>query len=204
MLSDVDLSAAVRHARRARLRRIALAAVRALAGAAGDAAPLRAPLPDRRADARGADRAAGGGAALRPGLRHGRVRRRGAVRHGAAPRRRSGRDRRRGIRAANAGGDRHAECDRDPPCAPHFQHVFSGDGYAAGYYSYLWSEALDADAFEAFEETGDDFDPALAERLKRFVYAAGNTREPDEAYRRFRGADPSPDALLRKRGLGES
>jgi peptidyl-dipeptidase Dcp len=85
--------------------------------------------------------------------------------------------------------------------APHFQHVFSGDGYSAGYYSYLWSETLDADAFEAFEEAGDDFDPELAERLKRFVYAAGNTREPDEAYRRFRGADPSPDALLRKRGL---
>ena len=85
--------------------------------------------------------------------------------------------------------------------APHFQHVFSGDGYSAGYYSYLWSEALDADAFEAFEQAGDDFDPVLAERLKRFVYAAGNTREPDEAYRRFRGADPSPDALLRKRGL---
>jgi peptidyl-dipeptidase Dcp len=88
--------------------------------------------------------------------------------------------------------------------APHFQHVFSGDGYAAGYYSYLWSEALDADAFEAFEEAGDDFDPALAERLKRFVYAAGNMREPDEAYCRFRGADPSPDALLRKRGLAEN
>jgi len=85
--------------------------------------------------------------------------------------------------------------------APHFQHVFSGDGYSAGYYSYLWSEALDADAFEAFEEAGDDFDPALAGRLKRFVYAAGNTRQPDEAYRHFRGADPSPDALLRKRGL---
>jgi peptidyl-dipeptidase Dcp len=85
--------------------------------------------------------------------------------------------------------------------APHFQHVFSGDGYSAGYYSYLWSEALDADAFEAFEKAGDDFDPELAERLKRFVYAAGNTRQPDEAYRRFRGADPSPDALLRKRGL---
>jgi peptidyl-dipeptidase Dcp len=85
--------------------------------------------------------------------------------------------------------------------APHFQHVFSGEGYSAGYYSYLWSEALDADAFEAFEQAGDDFDPELAERLKRFVYAAGNTREPDEAYRAFRGADPSPDALLRKRGL---
>jgi peptidyl-dipeptidase Dcp len=88
--------------------------------------------------------------------------------------------------------------------APHFQHVFSGDGYSAGYYSYLWSEVLDADAFEAFEEAGDDFDPELAERLKRFVYAAGNTRQPDEAYRRFRGADPSPDALLRKRGLADN
>ena len=88
--------------------------------------------------------------------------------------------------------------------APHFQHVFSGDGYAAGYYSYLWSEVLDADAFEAFEQAGDDFDPGLAERLKRFVYAAGNRREPDEAYRAFRGRDPSPDALLRKRGLAES
>jgi len=85
--------------------------------------------------------------------------------------------------------------------APHFQHVFSGDGYAAGYYSYLWSEVLDADAFEAFEEAGDDFDPGLAERLKRFVYAAGDVRPPDEAYRAFRGRDPSPDALLRKRGL---
>jgi peptidyl-dipeptidase Dcp len=87
--------------------------------------------------------------------------------------------------------------------APHFQHVFSGEGYSAGYYSYLWSEALDADAFEAFEEAGDDFDPALADRLKRFVYAAGNTREPDVAYRAFRGADPSPGALLRKRGLAD-
>ena len=86
----------------------------------------------------------------------------------------------------------------------HFQHVFAGDEYAAGYYSYLWSEALDADAFEAFEESGDVFDPALAERLKRFVYAAGDTREPDEAYRAFRGREPSPDALLRKRGLTAS
>ena len=85
--------------------------------------------------------------------------------------------------------------------APHFQHVFSGEGYAAGYYSYLWSEILDADGFEAFEESGDVFDPALAERLERFVYAAGNLREPGAAYRAFRGRDPEPDALLRKRGL---
>src|SRR5277367_2234575 len=57
--------------------------------------------------------------------------------------------------------------------APHFQHVFSGDGYSAGYYSYLWSEVLDADAFEAFVESGDVFDPALAERLRRYIYSAG-------------------------------
>ncbi len=85
--------------------------------------------------------------------------------------------------------------------APHFQHIFSGESYSAGYYSYLWSEILDADGFEAFEESGDVFDPALAARLERFVYAAGNSQEPDAAYRAFRGRDPAPDALLRKRGL---
>jgi peptidyl-dipeptidase Dcp len=84
---------------------------------------------------------------------------------------------------------------------PHFQHVFAGDEYAAGYYSYLWSEALDADAFEAFEECGDVFDPALAARLERFVYSAGDRREPGDAYRAFRGRDPRVEALLRKRGL---
>jgi peptidyl-dipeptidase Dcp len=85
--------------------------------------------------------------------------------------------------------------------SPHFQHIFAGEGYAAGYYSYLWSEVLDADAFNAFEETGDVFDPATAKRLKEFVYSAGNLREPSEAYRRFRGRAPDPQALLRKRGL---
>jgi peptidyl-dipeptidase Dcp len=85
---------------------------------------------------------------------------------------------------------------------PHFQHVFAGEGsYAAGYYSYLWSEVLDADAFSAFEATGDVFDPALARRLHDYVYAAGNSRDPAEAYRAFRGALPDPQALLRKRGL---
>ena len=85
--------------------------------------------------------------------------------------------------------------------APHFQHVFSGDGYSAGYYSYLWSEVLDADAFEAFVESGDVFDPALAERLRRYIYASGGTLEPDKAYAAFRGRAPDPSALLRKRGL---
>ena len=86
--------------------------------------------------------------------------------------------------------------------APHFQHIFSGDGYAAGYYSYLWSEVLDADAFEAFVESGDVFDPALAERLRKYVYAAGRTRPAEDLYASFRGRAPDPQALLRKRGLG--
>ena len=83
---------------------------------------------------------------------------------------------------------------------PHFQHIFSG-GYSAAYYSYLWSEVLDADGFEAFEESGDIFDPAIAKRLNDFVYAAGGSRDYDEAYRAFRGRAPSPEALFRKRGL---
>ena len=84
---------------------------------------------------------------------------------------------------------------------PHFTHVFSGDGYSSGYYSYLWSEVLDADAFRAFEETGDVFDAETARKLKDYVYAAGNRRDPSEAYTAFRGRLPSPEALLQKRGL---
>lgn len=85
---------------------------------------------------------------------------------------------------------------------PHFLHVFSGDGYSAGYYSYMWSEVLDADAFQAFEETGDVFDKALAEKLRAHIYAAGGAKDPEELYRAFRGKMPSPDAMMRKRGLG--
>ena len=84
---------------------------------------------------------------------------------------------------------------------PHFQHLFSGGGYAAGYYSYMWSEVLDADAFAAFEETGNAFDPATARRLRDCIYSAGNRREPAEAYKAFRGRLPTVDALLKKRGL---
>jgi peptidyl-dipeptidase Dcp len=83
---------------------------------------------------------------------------------------------------------------------PHFQHVFSG-GYSAAYYSYLWSEVLDADGFEAFEEAGDIFDAEVAQRLKDFVYAAGGSRDYDAAYQGFRGRPPSPAALFRKRGF---
>ena len=87
---------------------------------------------------------------------------------------------------------------------PHFQHLFSGGGYAAGYYSYMWSEVLDADAFEAFEETGNAFDSATAQRLRDFIYSAGNLRDPAEAYKAFRGRLPAVDALLKKRGLADA
>jgi peptidyl-dipeptidase Dcp len=82
----------------------------------------------------------------------------------------------------------------------HFLHLFGG-GYAAGYYSYLWSEVMDADAFRAFEETGDVFNPELASRLKRYIYSSGGTLEPSEAYVAFRGRMPDVEALLEKRGL---
>ncbi|HVV95395.1 MAG TPA: M3 family metallopeptidase [Hyphomicrobiales bacterium] len=85
----------------------------------------------------------------------------------------------------------------------HFAHVFAGEGYAAGYYSYLWSEVLDADGFGAFEEAGDVFDPATARRLHDFVYSAGWRQDPAAAYRAFRGRDPEVAALLAKRGLEE-
>ena len=84
---------------------------------------------------------------------------------------------------------------------PHFGHVFSGDGYSAAYYSYLWSEVLDADGFDAFTEAGDIFDPTTAKRLRDHVYAAGNKADPEAAYLAFRGRAPSPEPLLKKRGL---
>ena len=85
--------------------------------------------------------------------------------------------------------------------APHFQHVFTGDGYASGYYSYMWSEVMDADAFAAFEETGDVFDPATAARLAEHVYSAGASRDEAALYTAFRGRMPGVEALLAKRGL---
>src|SRR5712692_9633502 len=85
----------------------------------------------------------------------------------------------------------------------HFAHVFAGNGYASAYYSYMWSEVMDADAFAAFEEAGDVFDPETAASLRDNVYAAGGSRDPVELYTAFRGRLPTPDALLRRRGLSK-
>jgi len=84
---------------------------------------------------------------------------------------------------------------------PHFAHAFAGDGYSAGYYSYMWSEVMDADAFGAFKEAGDIFDPETAERLKTHIYAAGGKPDPEETYMAFRGRAPSIEPLLDGRGL---
>lgn len=84
---------------------------------------------------------------------------------------------------------------------PHFQHVFAGDHYSAGYYSYLWADVLAADAFDAFLEAGGPYDHGVAERLREHVFAAGNTVDPAEGYRRFRGRDARVEALMRKRGF---
>ncbi len=84
---------------------------------------------------------------------------------------------------------------------PHFAHVFSGDGYSAGYYSYMWSEVMDADAFAAFEEAGDAFDAGVAQRLEQFILSAGGSRPAEELYLAFRGRMPGVEALLKGRGL---
>lgn len=84
---------------------------------------------------------------------------------------------------------------------PHFAHVFAGDGYSSGYYSYMWSEVMDADAFEAFEEAGDPFDPALAKKLEETVLSSGGSVDAAELYTAFRGRLPGVDALLKGRGL---
>ena len=84
---------------------------------------------------------------------------------------------------------------------PQFGHVFAGDGYSAGYYSYLWSDTLTADAYEAFAQGKGPYDTQVAGRLVQHVFRVGNTVDPAEAYRAFRGKDPGIDALMRKRGF---
>ena len=84
---------------------------------------------------------------------------------------------------------------------PHFAHVFSGDGYSSGYYSYMWSEVMDADAFQSFEEAGGAFDPARAKALEENILSTGGSRDAAELYVAFRGRLPGVDALLKGRGL---
>jgi len=84
---------------------------------------------------------------------------------------------------------------------PQFAHVFSGDGYSSAYYSYMWSEVMDADAFEAFEEAGGAFDPAMASLLETHILSAGGSKDPEELYKAFRGRMPGVQALLKGRGL---
>jgi peptidyl-dipeptidase Dcp len=83
----------------------------------------------------------------------------------------------------------------------HFQHLFSGSHYAAGYYVYLWAEVLDADAFDAFLESGNIFSPEVASKARQYIYSAGNSQAPDELYRTFRGRDPVIEPMLKKKGL---
>ncbi len=88
--------------------------------------------------------------------------------------------------------------------SPHFQHIFSGGSYASGYYSYLWSEVMDADAFAAFMEAGSAFDESVADKLKTHIYSAGGAVDPAQLYTAFRGRMPTVDALLAKRGLDKA
>jgi len=84
---------------------------------------------------------------------------------------------------------------------PHFQHLFAGDDYAAGYYVYMWAEVLEADGYAAFTEAGDPFDRGTAERLLTWIYSAGNSIDPATAFRTFRGREPAVEPMLEKRGL---
>ena len=83
----------------------------------------------------------------------------------------------------------------------YFNHIFNGGGYSAGYYSYTRAAVLDADAFDAFKQSGDIYNPKLAASLRKNVLERGDSEDPMKLYRKFRGADPKPDALLKKRGL---
>jgi peptidyl-dipeptidase Dcp len=84
---------------------------------------------------------------------------------------------------------------------PQFAHVFAGDGYSSGYYSYMWSEVMDADAFEAFEEAGGAFDAERAAALEEHILSSGGSQDAAELYIAFRGRLPGVEALLKGRGL---
>jgi len=83
----------------------------------------------------------------------------------------------------------------------HFQHLFSSSSYAAAYYVYLWAEVLDAEAFQAFKETGNIFDQETAKRCRKYIYSSGNSIPPQDAFRLFRGRDPDVLPMLVKKGL---
>jgi len=84
---------------------------------------------------------------------------------------------------------------------PHFMHIFSSDAYSAGYYSYLWADVLTADAYQAFVEGGGPYDQKVAARLRKYIFSVGNTIDPAEGYRAFRGRDARIEALMKKRGF---
>ena len=101
-----------------------------------------------------------------------------------------------GLEMPKAIGMRHA--------TPHFAHIFAGDGYSAGYYSYMWSEVMDADAFAAFKEAGGPFDTDMAQKLEKHILSAGGSQEAADAYVAFRGRMPGVEALLKGRGLDDA
>ncbi len=139
--------------------------------------------------------------ALRPGLRHRGVRGRGLPRHELAHADRTEARGRDGLREGVAREDRAHSRDRLPlpePLLP--AHLRTGGGYSAGYYSYLWSEVLDADAFEAFREKGI-FDKATATSFRKNILEKGGTAEAMSLYKAFRGREPSVQPLLVRRGL---
>ena len=199
-----ELSDARRHAGRARLRRVPVAAPRALGAHARGARALRAALPDRQADTEGARREDREGLELQPGLQHRRVPERRARRHEAPHACRDAKEidpdafERDTLSALGMPKEivmRHR--------TPQFSHVFAGDSYSAGYYSYLWADTLTEDAFNAFTEAKGPYDAAVAERLRKNVFATGDTIDPADAYRAFRGKDPDTGALMRARGFAK-
>ena len=200
LLSSVSYPSLVGHVGRARLRRAALPDPRALALDSRGALALRPAPPDRAAPpgrARGEDRAV---LDLQPGLRHRRVPVERPRRHEAPPRPDTPIDpdafERDTLKALGMPSEivmRHR--------TPQFGHIFAGDGYSAGYYSYLWADTLTADAWEAFTEAGGPYDQAVARRFRERVLSVGNTVEPADAYRAFRGRDAGISALMRDRGF---
>ena len=199
-----DLRAPVRHARAPRLRRIAVAAVRALGVRARGAAAARAASCDGQAHPRRADPAPQEARRFNQGFE--------TVEYTAS----ALLDMALHAQEDPAGVDitafERAELARigmpreivPRHRLPHFGHLFASAGYAAGYYVYLWAEVLDADGYDAFLEAGDPFDPKVAERVRRYVYSSGGTLAPAEAYRLFRGRDPRVEPLLAQRGLAEA